>query len=313
MKIKLIIVFVFILFLYSQNSYSSGWTSKGNFSVLLNEVALSNWAKGGESQIALTGLFGYLMNYYSADSNLIWENIFSTGYGFQTSDQYPFRKNEDKIRFDSKVGYRAINQFYYSISFAFNTQFDKGYKYPNDSDIVSKFFAPAYFILSAGLDFKPLQNLSVSISPVSGRLILVEDEYLANLGSYGVRAATYDSLGNIVTKGENSRFDFGISASLNYNFSPMQNVNVATKLDLYNNYTDPNIANRKNIDINSETSVNLKVNNYISANIFLHLIYDQDIPIPIYDTSNGQKVQVGIGPRLQIKQTIGIGFSYNFN
>ena len=118
--------------------------------------------------------------------------------------------------------------------------------------------------------------------------------------------------GVIITPGEMSRFDFGASAKIMYSFTPMENIDIATKLDLFNNYTDPNEKNRINIDVNSETSVNMKINSYISANIFLHMIYDHDIPIPLYKKVNGVKTQYGTGARLQTKQTLGIGFSYNF-
>ncbi len=119
----LLILSLVIMFFGYNDLKSNGWITKGNTSLFLNEVTLSNWAKGGESQVALTGLFGYLINYYAPDSNFIWENAFSTGYGFQTSDQYSYRKNEDKLELDSRTGYRAIQQFYYSLSFSFQTQF----------------------------------------------------------------------------------------------------------------------------------------------------------------------------------------------
>jgi hypothetical protein len=90
----------------------------------------------------------------------------------------------------------------------------------------------------------------------------------------------------------------------------MKNIKVITKLDLFNNYTDSDVNNRKNIDINSENMIHFKVNDYISANIFLHFIYDHDIPIPVYEKIDGVKTQVGVGPRLQIKQNMGIGFNY---
>jgi hypothetical protein len=288
-----------------------GWDSKGNFSILFNEMALSNWAKGGENQIAMTGLFGYAKNYHSEGDNMVWENALNLGYGFQTSDQYSYRKSEDKIDLTSKLGYRAVGKYYYSFAFSFQTQFDNGYKFPNDSDIVSKFMAPAYVIAAAGFDYKPYDKLSFSFYPLSGRLIVVNDQGLANVGAYGVKKAVIQN-GVIITQGETSRFDFGASAKIAYSFTPMENIDIATKLDLFNNYTDPNEANRTNIDVNSETSVNMKINSYISANIFLHMIYDQDIPIPLYKKINGVKTQTGTGARLQTKQTLGIGFSYNF-
>ncbi len=308
---KFIYILILASLLFTQQSFSAGiWSSKGNFSTLLNEMLLSNWAQGGENQISLIGLFNYNLKYVSVDTNFIWENIADVGYGFLTSENYSFRKNEDKIDLVSKMGYRAIKDYYYSMFVNFKTQFDKGYKYPNDSDVVSRFFAPAYLIAGIGIDFKPRSNLSVSFSPLSGRMTFVNNEELANAGAYGVTPAKYDAEGNILEKGKTFRFDFGVGTTINYTFEPMKNIKVNTKLDLFNNYTDPDVNNRRNIDINSENMIHFKVNDYISANIFLHFIYDQDIPIPIYKKINGGKTQVGVGPRLQIKENMGIGFNY---
>jgi hypothetical protein len=294
------------------SSATFGWVSKGNVSIFLNEMALSSWAKGGENLVGATGFFGYGLNYYSPDSNMVWENSLAMGYGFQNSDESGYRKSEDKIDLTSKYGYKAIGKYFYTFSFSFQTQFDKGYKFPNDSDFVSKFFAPAYIIAAAGFDYRPYAKLSFSFYPLAGRSIFVNDEKLANAGAYGVKKAEIDDQGNIISPGEKHRFDFGASANINYSFSPMENVDIATKLDLFNNYTDPKVSNRTNIDINSETSVNMKINNFISANIFLHMIYDQDIPIPLFKKVDGVRTLYGYGSRLQVKQTLGIGFSYNF-
>jgi hypothetical protein len=92
----------------------------------------------------------------------------------------------------------------------------------------------------------------------------------------------------------------------------MKNVNVQSRLNLFNNYTDKNIPNRRNIDVNWETLVNMKVNQYIAANIIIHLIYDDDIEIPTTRVVEGVKTRTTIGPRLQFKQALGIGFSYRF-
>jgi len=314
-KVQLIILILFIGIFSENHIYAAtgGWNTKGNVSMFLNEMAISNWAKGGENQIAMTGLFSYTFDYHNVDTSIVWDNSFTTGYGFQTSDQYAFRKSEDKIDFTSKYGLRAFKDYYYSFAASFQTQYWNGYKYPNDSTIVSKFLAPAYLIIAAGFDYKPNPKLSISFYPLSGRLILVKAQELADIGAYGVKKAVLDTAGNIITPGETSRFDFGAAANLTFTFSPMENIDISTKLDLFNNYTDPKVSNRKNIDFNSETTVNMKINSYISANIYLNMIYDQDIPIPIFKTIDGVKTQVGTGPRLQIKQTLGIGFSYNFH
>lgn len=301
---------VFILLLAFSNLYSMDWKMGGNVSALLNEMLFYNWAKGGENQLSIIALFNYQIRYNSPDTNFIWENYVATGYGFQTSENYAFRKNEDKIELSTKMGYRAFDMYYYSLNVIFRTQFDKGYQYPNDKDVVSKFFAPAFLIANLGMDYKPNSDFSLTLSPFSGRATYVLSEELANKGAFGVKPAIVDTTGKVLVPGERKRFDFGIALSVYYAFVPMENIKVQTKLDLFNNYTDPDLGNRKNIDINSETNVLFKVNDYISANLFMHFIYDQNIPIPLFKEIDGKKVQIGTGPRLQIKHNLGIGFNY---
>jgi len=58
-----------------------------------------------------------------------------------------------------------------------------------------------------------------------------------------------------------------------------------------------------------ETAFNFRINSFLSSNLYLHLLYDHDIPIPTYETIQGQKVETGEGPRLQVKENFGIGLS----
>jgi hypothetical protein len=54
--------------------------------------------------------------------------------------------------------------------------------------------------------------------------------------------------------------------------------------------------------------MDLLVNKYVKANIGLHLLYDDDIKAK--EQINGE--QVIVGPKLQLKQALGVGFVYNF-
>ncbi|MER3328658.1 MAG: DUF3078 domain-containing protein, partial [Candidatus Kapaibacterium sp.] len=123
---------------------------------------------------------------------------------------------------------------------------------------------------------------------------------LSDQGAYGV------------TPGEKIRLEFGAYATLDFKKVVMENITFKSKLDLFNNYTDPNADNRTNIDVNWENSLNLTVNKYITVNMFAHLIYDHDILVPLFKEVDGEEVSDGVGRRLQVKQTLGLGFSYNF-
>lgn len=282
----------------------------GNTSLIFNQISFLNWAKGGENAISSTALLNYFANFKA--SHFSWENTFDLKYGLQISDEYGLRTNQDAIDLTSKLGYEALKNFYYSSLINLKTQFAPGYNYPNDSVIVSKFFSPAYLILSIGLDFKPIEEISLYLSPMTGKFIYVLDNDIADKGTYTSEPAKFDSSGRKISNGQNVKSDFGFYFKIIYKSEIFKNTELNTKLEIFNNYTDKIIENRKNFDIDWESSLVMKVNEFISANILLHLIYDNDIKVPIYQFKDNVKIQIGSGPRLQVKEVIGVGLSYKF-
>ena len=325
LKLYLLLSTGIILFLtqnysYAQNDTSEAgeeksdtteiWKAGGLASLTFNQTSLSNWVKGGESSVSGTGVFNFSADYNK--ENLSWENTIDLAYGLLTSDQYSARKTEDKIDINSKVGYKAVQNLFYTGLVNFKSQFYNGYDYPNDSVKVSDFFAPAFLITSLGMDYKVSDNFSIYLSPVTGRFIFMLDDQLANAGAYGVDPAKVDSNGNIIKEGEQIKPAFGAYLTCQLKYEVMENVNFKSKLELFNNFTDPDKSNRKNIDVNFETTVFLKVNEFISANIFFQMIYDHEQKVPVYRRINGVKTQIDSEPRLQIKQVLGLGIAYNF-
>ena len=85
-------------------------------------------------------------------------------------------------------------------------------------------------------------------------------------------------------------------AKFSFQKDVMKNVNLQTKLDLFSNY----LKNPQYVDINWTTMIGLKVNQYITATIGTHLIYDHDIDIAIDKNKDG--INESVGPRTQFKQ-----------
>lgn len=284
------------------------WKYKGFFSSQLNQASFNNWAAGGQNAISNVNLFSLGAAYKKG--NISWENNLDMGYGILKIQDTPLRKNEDKIDLVSKFGRSLVNQWSATGLANFKSQFAPGYKYPNDSVVVSRFMAPGYLIFSLGIDYKPTSYLTFNFSPATGKFTIVNDQTLADLGSYGVKAAVYDEQGNKIEDGKTVNPEFGTMLTIAFNKDIMENVRMASKMTLFNNITDKDKANRKNTDVDWETTITMKINKFISASMLFHLLYDHDIPIPIYETIDGNKVQVGTGPRLQFKQVLGVGLSY---
>ncbi len=205
---------------------------------------------------------------------------------------------------------RASDKWSYSSMLTFKSQFANGYKYPNDSTLISAFMAPGYLNASLGFKYKPADNLDIFISPSSGKFTFVLNQELADKGAFGVRKAKRDTLNNIITKGKNILSEFGINFLANYTKDIAENIELNTTLNLYNNYLDDNASNRWNIDVDWETSINFNINKFLQTVFFVHLKYDHNVKFPTYETVDGSQVLISEGPKVQLMESIGIAFTY---
>lgn len=275
----------------------AGWKTGGVTGVNLAQTALVNWAAGGQSSIALNGLFSLFANYKSPEN--AWDNSLDIGYGLLKQGQNNFMKTDDKIDFLSKYGRKAFSNFYYTALVNFKTQFSSGYNYPNDSVRISNFLAPAYMLVAVGLNFQPNSYFNAFLAPLTGKLTIVNDDALSAAGAFGV------------DPGKKSKQEFGGYARIIYSRNDFKteffkNVAFTTKIDLFSNY----LKDPQNIDVNWENQLALKVNKYITVNLNTQLVYDADVKAAI-DT-NGDGIMDGEKAKVQFKEILGVGFSYNF-
>lgn len=283
----------------------SAWKSKNTVGFDLSEIAFVNWNAGGTSSIS--GLLkGNFTRIYATERSK-WVNELIIKYGINKQDGLAVRKSDDEFRFNSTFGYRndESSNWYHSAKFNFNTQFTNGYKYPNTDNPISKPFAPAYTFLGAGADyFDKAKKFDVYISPVTLKSTLVLDQTLANKGAFGVTKATYDTEGNLLSEGKQSKTEIGFLVTNYYKKEVWKNITMENRLSLYSDYAN----NFGNIDVDWKLQFDLVVNQYVSANIGAHAIYDDDVKTT--EVIDGEKIAKG--PVLQLKQTLGIGMVYAF-
>lgn len=284
---------------------TSYWKNSNIVGFDLSEIAFVNWSAGGNSSIS--GLLkGNFVRKYETE-NAKWLNELILRYGVNKQDGVEVRKTDDVFQLNSTFGYRkdTISNWYSSAKFNFNTQFTNGYAYPNTDDAISKPFAPAYLFLGIGTEYiNRKEKISVYISPFTTKSTFVLDQRLANQGAFGVDKAVYDIDGNLISKGKKHKTELGVLVSSGYKKEVIKNIVLDNRLSLYSDY----INRFGNIDIDWQMQLNLTVNEYVKANIGLHMIYDDDIKSK--EEINGE--QVILGPKLQLKQALGIGIIYNF-
>ena len=209
--------------------------------------------------------------------------------------------------FPGCVCFMHVATFLYSAKFNFRTQLSNGYKYPNTDKPISKFFSPAYIFFGLGSEYALKEySLKLYLSPATNKTTFVFNQSLANEGAFGVVPAVYDELGEIITEGKNSKIEFGTLVTVEWETDLMKNIKMANELILYSDY----INNYGNIDVNWEINFDLTINKYVSANVGSHLRYDDDIRHK-EDINNDGELDI-LGPRIQLKQLLGVGFSYKF-
>src|ERR1700742_4752322 len=189
------------------DSIKMTWKTGGLMSLTFNQAALSNWSAGGDKSAISLNALGNLYAFYN-DGRRSWDNFLNMQYGIANTTSLGTRKTNDLIDLTSKYGYDVGKKWYLTTLFDFRSQFAPGYNYPSTDGtnrvLTSNWLAPAYVLLSLGMDYKPNNNFSLFLSPITAREVIVNNDSLAAVSSYGV-----DS-------GKKSRFEFGAYASINY-------------------------------------------------------------------------------------------------
>jgi hypothetical protein len=253
------------------------WTKKGTISLLFNQSAYNKqWLGGGTSNIA--GNFGLNYDFNYKKEDIVWDNKFILAYGLtKIKGDEKTAKTDDRLELNSLWGKKAKGQWYYSMFFNFKTQMDTGLN--NNDEKISHLFSPAYFQLGPGMLWKKSNNLSVNFSPATAKLIIVHPHFTELGPSFGV------------LQGDSSRLEFGASISAYYKFNVMANVSIENRLNLYSNYLD----NPQNVDVDYQMNVIMKINKYLSANVALQAIYDDN------------SIQA-----VQVREVFGLGVNYGF-
>src|SRR5688572_16144557 len=308
MRKSLLILFTFFAFLpgvFAQSGDSTNyWNWGGAGTINVGQVALSNWAAGGESSVNILGLASIFANYKRGTS--AWDNTLTLNYGGNKTGKSQFRKNDDKLELNAKYGREAFGKWYYAGQLNVKTQLTSTYDKNHDS-IVSDFLSPAFILASLGMDYRPNEDFSLFLSPATGKFTFVRSQRLADQGAFGVEPGTLNAAGfRVPNTGERFREEIGAYMALRARRDVMENIKFQTRLELYSSYNN----NPSNIDVNWENRLDMKVNKFIFVSIITELIYDDDIKIALDRDEDG--LNDGSGPRVQFKETLGVGLSYKF-
>ncbi|OYQ37908.1 hypothetical protein CHU92_07265 [Flavobacterium cyanobacteriorum] len=286
-------------------NYITHWEKTNTVGLDITQVAFVNWNVGGNNSVSGLAKGNFMRKYVKGNIN--WHNELILRYGLNSQEGQEVRKTDDQILLNSTFGYRkdTLSNWYYSAKFSFTTQFANGYAYPNTTDEISGPFSPAYIFLGIGTEYmrKDL-GLTAYFSPLTDKTTLVLNRTLADQGAFGVERAEYDAEGRKIKSGRNIRTEVGILVTNNIKRQVFKNIMLDHRLSLYTDY----LNKFGNIDVNWQLSLDMTVNEYVKANIGTHIIYDDDIKA----TEERDGGIVTVGPKIQLKQILGVGLTYSF-
>ncbi|MDG1571305.1 DUF3078 domain-containing protein [Robiginitalea sp. M366] len=286
----------------------SFWDRTNELDLQFSEVAFVNWNAGGDNAISANGRVYFGRNYKFG--NFQWDNDLELRFGWNAQEGRKWRKTDDAIRLSSTIGYRrdTLSHWFYSVKLNFNTQFADGFKYPDRSQPISRFMAPGYMFFGAGTSYIiEEKKFNLYLSPITFKGTFVTDQALADRGAFGVEKAVLDANGNVLEPGKNLFAEMGFLLTHKWEHPLARNITMNHNLTLFSDY----LRVIWHVDVDWQMKFNFKVNEYVSANLLAHLIYDNDILFDRVVDPDGTVINPG-SPKTQFRQQLGIGINYKF-
>lgn len=267
-------------------------------SVSLNQNHLSNWAKGGVSSLSTMIDILVRADYRNRKTK---EKFTSTGrvrYGSIRTREQGFRTSNDILEFNSQYNKVMIEKIDFSTLLYMKSQVARGYQYPNDSVVVSRFLNPGTFTIGLGAEYKPFSHTTINWSPFSYKITFVLDTANINQSLHGVESD------------KRVKQEIGSQLLIRNNMNITDGFKMSHSVRLFSSY----LNKPQNIDVDWEMGLEKEINWYFTIRFNLHLIYDDDIRFPVLD-SDGAPVLLPDGSprqsaRTQFNQFLGVTLSF---
>lgn len=268
-----------------ESEVEKNWKFPGSSALKYTQSFYSdNWYKGGVNNHTLLVNLSQDANY--ARDRLIFENKLEARLGYYTTkdndDNTVLKINDDLLRLTSKLGIRAVKDWYYSAQLQGYTQFMNVYEDDN-ATLKSEFFAPVYATFSLGMDYKPTFDndkisLSVQLSPVAYNCRYVRDVRLGpNFG---------------IEEGKKFKQSIGSSTEANIKWNFWKSLTWTGKAQFFTSY--------HNIEANFENTLDYAFNKFFAIQLFVHWRFDDSVaPDPKLDYN-------------QFKEFLTLNFTYSW-
>ncbi len=278
MKIIVLAVLVFIsitITAQTPDTTKSKWVPSFVTSIGINQIAFTNWVKGGENSIAWTLIGNF---HYDKISPTEWtfKNSIKAAYGRSKIGSGVYRTTDNDLYIENVASYNlgwAVSPF---ISNSIRTQLASGFDYKvTPEKEIANFFDPGYITQTIGFAYDKYKSIVTRIG-------LGFQEIITNkFTQYSDDPSTKQEI-------ETLKFETGIESVTDVDLKLEENIVYKSKLRLFSQFKSLDVW-----DVHWDNIIAAKVTKYISVNFGLLLIYE--------------KAQ---SYRTQIKEGLQVGFVY---
>lgn len=269
----LILFFSSQVVLAQDDTVEVGWDHDLKAGLNFTQVAFKDWSKGGSNAMAyVADVIGT-----SVDEQPITRlaNRYKLIFGQTRLEDVGTRKTEDEINLESMLTYKMgiyVNPY---AAITAKSQFAPGYQYTDTLDIqTSDLFDPLYLTQSVGVGYEPNKWFKTRFGAA------LRETFTNIYNSYADNPSTPHV--------EKSKIEGGLESVSETAFPIDENILFDARIELFSAF--------KTIDkvvVNAQSSIILKVNNWLSASISANAINDWQV-----------------STKTQLKESIAVGISY---
>lgn len=266
------------------------WVKNFAFSVQFSQAYVSpNWYQGGKRNLNVRGQLFYNVKLNPQfHPNLLFDNTFQYKVGINSAPDdsiHSYNISEDLFQANTTFGIKAHGNWYYSFTGQFKTQLLKSYK-ANDRRLVSSFMSPGELNAGIGMTYNKVNakktfSFDLSVAPISYNLKICTND--------DIDVTQFD-----IKKGHHTKSSYGSTLDANLVWQIFSNITLRSRLFAFTDYDG--------VQADWENTIELRVNSFISTQIYTHLRFDDKTP---YEKGDKWK-------KLQLKEVFSVGFSYQF-
>jgi len=241
----------------------------------INQIAFTNWTKGGDNSIAWT-LLGDV-HFDRTGTPWTFKNSIKAQYGRSKIGSDTYRTTENDLYIENVAAYDlgwAVSPF---VSNSIRTQITRGFDYKVTPSVeIANFFDPGYITQTIGFTYDKYSNIVTRLG------IGFQEIFTNKFRQYSDNPKTPETV-------EAFRFETGFESVTDINYKIDDNILWTSKIRFFTQFKSLNVW-----DVRLDNVVAAKVTKYITVNFNYLVVYE--------------KAQ---SPYTQVKEGLQIGIVYN--